>query len=338
MSTATPSKPALPLEAEVVRQNGDMVKAEERKIGAASEPNPLIAEAMRIEGLTLVERLALIDKVEEVYWKRQKTEAEAAYSAAMSLAQSEMGQVIAKSNNPQTHSKYAKYDAVDKVIRPVYTKHGFSLSFKQGEGAPSEHIRLVCRVAHGGGHVEYPYLDLSTDGKGAKGGDVMTKIHAAGNGISYGKRYLAGMIFNLAITENDNDGNGPPPEVITEKQVAELKQLAKDTKSSIPKLLAYFKIDKIENLPASLYESAVTAFKKRGAEIATKQAARTTLQLAPPGEAIEPSTVKTLTAKMEHAALSIGDFRNRFGLTKVEQVNRTDINLVLAWIIDPQNA
>ena len=287
-------------EMEIREKTAPLLEPEGRKIVA--EPNPLIAEAMKVEGLTLTERLALIDKVEEVYWKRQKAEAEAAYSSAMSAAQSEMGQIIAKSNNPQTHSKYAKYDAVDKVIRPVYTKHGFSLSFRQGEGAPPENIRLVCRVAHRDGHVEYPYLDMPTDGKGAKGGDVMTKTHATGNGISYGKRYLAGMIFNLAITEEDNDGNAPKTP-ITEEQVLALTDLAKETKSSIPKLLKYYQIDKIENLPASLYDSAVTAFTKHGKEMAAKKAGRTPLELAPPAEAIEASTVKTITAKMEHAAL-----------------------------------
>ena len=44
-------------------------------------------------------------------------------------------------------------------------------------------------------------------GKGAKGGDVMTKTHAFGSGTSYGMRYLLKMIFNVAIGEEDDDGN-----------------------------------------------------------------------------------------------------------------------------------
>lgn len=225
-------------------------------------PNPLIAQAISAEGLTLSDRLALIDKINEIELARQKEIAESAYSTAMSLAQSEMGQVIAKSKNSQTNSKYAKYDAVDKVIRPVYSKHGFALSFYQGEGAPPDNIRLVCRVSHSAGHTERPYLDMPIDGKGAKGGDVMTKTHATGNGISYGKRYLAGMVFNLAITEEDNDGNKPQP-AITEKQAADLKALAEEVKADIPKFCQYYKIDKIENLPVSLYASAVKAFEKK---------------------------------------------------------------------------
>jgi hypothetical protein len=49
---------------------------------------------------------------------------------------------------------------------------------------------------------------MPSDGKGAKGGDVMTKTHATGAASQYGMRYLLKMIFNVAIGEDDNDGNG----------------------------------------------------------------------------------------------------------------------------------
>lgn len=45
---------------------------------------------------------------------------------------------------------------------------------------------------------------MPADGKGAKGGDVMTKTHAAGSAMSYGQRYLLKMIFNLAVGDDDD--------------------------------------------------------------------------------------------------------------------------------------
>ena len=235
---------------------------ERRTTGVVAEPNPLIAEAMKVEGLTLTERLQLIDKVEEVYWKRQQVDAEAAYSAAMAEAQREMGPIVANAKNLQTHSRYAKYDAVDKVIRPIYSKHGFALSFKQGDDAPADHIRLVCRVSHSGGHTEYPHLDMPTDGKGAKGGEVMTKMHATGSGIAYGKRYLAGMIFNLAITEEDNDGNQVKPR-ITEKQAADLQALTEEVAADVDKFCKYMGVKSISEIPADAYAKAVKALEKK---------------------------------------------------------------------------
>jgi hypothetical protein len=50
-------------------------------------------------------------------------------------------------------------------------------------------------------------MDMPSDGKGAKGGDVMTKTHATATADSYAKRYLIKDIFNIAIGEYDTDGN-----------------------------------------------------------------------------------------------------------------------------------
>jgi hypothetical protein len=56
---------------------------------------------------------------------------------------------------------------------------------------------------------------MPADGKGAKGGDVMTKTHATGAAMSYGMRYLLKMIFNVAIGEDDKDGNAPEQRTAT---------------------------------------------------------------------------------------------------------------------------
>jgi hypothetical protein len=60
---------------------------------------------------------------------------------------------------------------------------------------------------HLGGHVKPYQVDMPADGKGAKGGDVMTKTHATGSALSYGMRYLLKLIFNVAVGEDDDDGN-----------------------------------------------------------------------------------------------------------------------------------
>ena len=64
---------------------------------------------------------------------------------------------------------------------------------------------------------------------------------------------------------------------------------------------------------------------------------RVQLTPAAEGQCIEPSTIKLLTSKMKNAALSNTDLKNRFGLMKVEQIDKSDLNTVLRWIMDPQN-
>ncbi|MGQ7956469.1 ERF family protein [Pseudomonas sp. SP16.1] len=150
-----------------------------------------------------------IEKMERLmamHERMQARDAETKFNLAMSAAQSEMRPVGADADNKQTRSKYATYAKLDGALRPIYTRHGFSLSFNS-EPAEADVIRVICYVSHSDGHTRSYMLDMPADGKGAKGGDVMTKTHAVGSGASYGMRYLLKMIFNVAVGEDDDDGN-----------------------------------------------------------------------------------------------------------------------------------
>lgn len=152
-----------------------------------------------------------IDKMERLWAMHERLKGRAdeeAFNAAMNKAQGEMGRVAVDAANAQTRSVYATYGQLDKAVRPIYTKHGFSISFNEGDGAPEGHARILAYVSHSAGHTRAYKADIPNDGKGAKGGDVMTKTHATGAAHSYGRRYLLKDIFNIAIGEEDNDGNG----------------------------------------------------------------------------------------------------------------------------------
>jgi hypothetical protein len=185
---------------------------------ARTEPpqdHPMVAESETATILSIVARAASdpnidIDKMERLMQMQERAvarQAEQAFNVALNRAQARMGRVQANRTNPQTRSDYADYAALDRVLRPIYTEGGFSLSFDTGAGAPDGHIRVLCHVSHAEGHTRTYQADMPVDGKGAKGNDVMTKTHATGSGMSYGMRYLLKMIFNVAIGETDDDGN-----------------------------------------------------------------------------------------------------------------------------------
>lgn len=168
--------------------------------------------------VSIFERLAKdeamdVDKLERLMQMHERAKAQFAkeqFNAAMSSAQKAMRPIAADMDNNQTKSRYASYAALDRVLRPIYTEHGFALSFDTGEGAPALYVRVLCYVSHIGGHERTYHADIPADGKGAKGGDVMTLTHAFGAGTAYGMRYLLKMIFNVAVGEDDRDGNAPP--------------------------------------------------------------------------------------------------------------------------------
>lgn len=133
-------------------------------------------------------------------------QAEVDFNESMQRAQSKMKRIGADATNPQTHSKYATYAKLDRAIRPLYSEEGFALSFNTEPPPTPETQRIVCYVTKGG-HTRKYQVDMPADGKGAKGNDVMSKTHASGAAMSYGMRYLLKMIFNVAVGEDDDDGN-----------------------------------------------------------------------------------------------------------------------------------
>jgi hypothetical protein len=172
-----------------------------------------VVPAAQSEGtaiIAMIERAARdpsvdLDKMQRLIDMREKMEAkvaERAFDAAMTAAQADMRPVLVDASNLQTKSKYASYAALDKMLRPIFTKHGFALSFNQGEGAADLYVRVLCRVSHRDGHARDYRADIPADGKGAKGGDVMTKTHATGAAFTYGQRYLLKMIFQRRHQRN----------------------------------------------------------------------------------------------------------------------------------------
>lgn len=237
-----------------------------------NEPSRLIVPAQRKQELeptgeaaTLMQVIARaaadpsfdINKMERLMQMHQQIQAQKAleaFSSAMSAAQAEMGPISADAMNPQTKSRYASYAQLDRALRPIYTKHGFALSFNEGETDKPGHVRVTCKVSHSGGHVEPYKKDMPADGKGAKGGDVMTLTHATGAAQSYGMRYILKGVFNVAVGEEDKDGNTEEP-TIGPGQIAMLEQLISEVKADTLKLCRMLKVDTLADIRVGAFET-----------------------------------------------------------------------------------
>ena len=250
-----------------------MSKAVARK-EPETAPAPVSESAAIIQ---MIERAARdpavdLDKMQRLLEMREKIDAQARereFNERMAAAQQEMRPVSADANNPQTKSKYASYAALDRALRPIYTKAGFALSFNTAPEAPADHVRIVCDVANCG-HTRRYQIDMPADGKGAKGGDAMTKTHATGSAASYGMRYLLKMIFNVAVGEADDDGNNAgktaPVERITEEQVNTLNELILKTEepaATVQIIFEHWKVASLADLTRAQFGATVTQLKKK---------------------------------------------------------------------------
>jgi ERF superfamily protein len=156
--------------------------------------------------------------------REQARQALIAFDDAMSAAQGEIEPVARKAWNDQTKSRHATLDGIDEAIRPIYTKHGFSVSFTEVANDNTD-IKLACIVSRSG-HSKTFYLPGAPDTLGPKGTPNKTQVQGVGSTVSYLRRYLICLAFNVA-TRDDNDGNRPRDtgEVIGRVEAGLLAQL-----------------------------------------------------------------------------------------------------------------
>lgn len=159
----------------------------------------IISKVASLKDVDLDKLKQLMDMQEE-WEKRQASEH---FNEAMALAQGEMTGISKDSVNPQTRSQYASLAALDAAIRPIYTKHGFSVSFDEAD-ASETHVLLLIYVSCGSETRKFrKWVPVNT--KGFQGREMMTLTHASIGAVTYGRRTLLKMVFNLA--EEDDDGN-----------------------------------------------------------------------------------------------------------------------------------
>jgi hypothetical protein len=174
--------------------------------------NDLVAQATAMD--SFIERAAMDPSFDiakfEVLLRMQREimdqQARRQFNASMSEAQAEMMPVIRGATNTHTNSKYAKLETIDRDMRPIYTRHGFSVRYGSASPLKDGWIRITCTVAHSGGYFEEHYLDAQLDTAGSKGTANKPPIQAVGSSVTYLRRYLLTMVFNIVLADDDDDG------------------------------------------------------------------------------------------------------------------------------------
>lgn len=245
------------------------------------EPGMIVQATESATILSVIERMALtpeldperLERYMRLYEQMEAKKAKTAFFVAFAAAQAEMPQVVRDADNDQTKSKYARYETISEAIQPVITKHGFSTTFGEGKADQPNHVRILCKLMHIGGHSEDYHADVPIDMYGMKGNPNKTATHAYGSTKSYGRRYLKVDIFDIAVKGSDDDGNaagGRVIETITDEQRDELLRLLEDAGATADQFCAVAKIEAIPDLPASRFDRAKTWIANRKVEVERK--------------------------------------------------------------------
>lgn len=183
---------------------------------AVQNPEPSVMQILSAAVMKGDVSIEVVERLSKLATEYRDYDAKVLFDKAMHQAQSKMRRIGVDASNPQTHSKYATYAKLDGALRPIYSSEGLAVSFNTTDCPMADCVRVLAYVSHEAGHTRPYQIDMPSDGKGAKGNDVMTKTHATGAATQYGMRYLLKMIFNVAVGETDDDGNVGIPETTVE--------------------------------------------------------------------------------------------------------------------------
>jgi hypothetical protein len=171
------------------------------------------------------------DKMEVVMKIRREAleyEAKEAYQHHFALFTAEMP-AVERDGTVDLGSKgkypFTTYEQMDKILRPLLVKHGFSLQFWSSDAEKIDVVIVHGALAGWGWQREsvYPVPPDSGPGRNA--------LQARGSSQTYAKRYIADLLCNIVRKGADNDGRGAVDAFIDAKQAKELTELLKVTKS-----------------------------------------------------------------------------------------------------------
>lgn len=206
-----------------------------------------------------------MDKMERLLQMQKDVRQENArveYNSAMARAQREMEPVARDARNDQTRSNYARYEAIAKAITPIITKHGFAASFGTADSPKENHYRITCEVSHEGGFSKSYHADIPIDDAGMKGTKNKTGTHAFGSTMSYGRRYLKLLIFDIATEDDDGNASSKPAELITEDQVMALRDLLETANRDEAKFCQYVGVNALQDIWAENYDKCIAMIQR----------------------------------------------------------------------------
>jgi len=131
---------------------------------------------------------------------------------------------------------FARWEDIDKVIRPALAAEGFTLSFNS-EAREGGGLVVTGELMHRSGHSRTAMIPLALDS-----GPGRNNLQAMGSTLSYGKRYCAEMLLNIVREGEDDDGNKGGMSFITAEEADELRLLMEETKTEEARFCAIFNI------------------------------------------------------------------------------------------------
>lgn len=205
--------------------------------------------------------VAKMGQIIDLYERIMTRDAAAQFAAALPGLQAELPIIEKKGVATRTSSrtgsdagsyKYPKWEDINRAIKPVLAKHGFSLDFNVENADGTVTVTGILR--HAAGHEKTAQLSLPYDSTGSK-----NTVQSIGSSTQYGKRYTAMAVLNLSsYVDEDDDGEAGGLQTIDMDQYTELRARLEAVGVDEDRFCKRYRIDDLDQLPTSKFRLAMT--------------------------------------------------------------------------------
>jgi hypothetical protein len=200
-----------------------------------------------------------INQAFDFYQRMDQAQAKKAFTEAKAAFKANAPTIIKDMKNKQYDSSYSSIGNVVGATNEALSKHGLDASWEFDQGEKS--IKVTCVLTHARGHSERVSLSGPPDVSGSK-----NPIQQIKSTTTYLKLATYEAVTGIASEEGNanDDGNGAGASAaISEEQLSKLQLAIVDTNVDLVKFNKYFKIAKVDDLPATRFDEAMTRLDQR---------------------------------------------------------------------------
>ncbi len=237
----------------------DMAVASAAQVAMLRPETPATVTPMHMLQAAM-DRGADLDKLQQLMDLQQRweaSEARKAFVGAMTVFKANPPDIIKTKLVSYGNTSYKHATLADVCAAAIQGLAQVGISHRW-DVDQSDRITVTCVLTHELGHSERVSMTAPADTSGQK-----NPIQAIASAVSYLQRYTLLSITGLAARDQDDDGQGADVATITGAQAADLTALAEEVGLNIDKLLAWLKVERVEDLAAVHYQKAIAALESR---------------------------------------------------------------------------
>lgn len=227
-------------------QQLEIVAADDKAIATRQPDGMSLESAFKavVDGTIKAEHVAVMKELLAM-------DAERKFNAAFVALQADLPTIVATSVITN-RGKYERFEDIMRVVGPLLTKHGFTVSFSQD--FKENRIVETCTLSHAAGHSRANSFAVRA------GGRSDSETQADCKASTTAKRNALCNALNIVIRQDvflneDADATieGDPNAFLSDEQAFEVERRVKETNSNVPAFLKFCGAKSFAEIPANKY-------------------------------------------------------------------------------------